>query len=180
MSGNDELLIVPMEEKMAEDKQKPECAEASPYLNRRQFFVKLGTGSLAVAGLGGCVFGMQYMAPSVLNEPSPIVNVGKPEQYAIDSVTLEPRFGIFVVRLQEGFYTLSAVCTHLGCLPVWKPETGVIACPCHGSAFQRDGSIIAGPAPRPLPWLKMWMTDDGNLMVDRATTVPAQNEYVRA
>jgi|SRR5579864_6062606 len=165
---------------MADEKQKIEPPNAASDLSRRQFFVKLGAGSLAVAGLGGCVFGLQYLAPNVLYEPSPIVNVGKPEHYAIDSVTLDPQFGIFVVRLQDGFYALSAVCTHLGCLSVWKPETGVIACPCHGSAFQRDGSVIAGPAPRPLPWLKMWMADDGSLMVDRSTTVPSQAEYVRA
>lgn len=160
---------------MAEEKQNRPSE-----LNRRQFFVKLGAGSLAVAGLGGCVFGLQYLAPSVLYEASPIINVGKPEHYPVDSVTLDPRYGIFVVRLQEGFYALSAVCTHLGCLSVWKPETGTIACPCHGSSFQRDGRVIAGPAPRPLPWLKMWTTDDGSLMVDRSTTVAPQTEYVRA
>ena len=165
---------------MAEEKQIAEQPHEVPDINRRQFFVKLGAGSLAVAGLGGCVFGLQYLAPSVLYEPSPIVNAGKPEHYPIDSVTLDPRFGIFVVRLQEGFFALSAVCTHLGCLSIWKPETGVIACPCHGSTFQRDGSVIAGPAPRPLPWLKMWINDDNSLMVDRSTTVPAQKEYVRA
>ena len=169
--------MVLMEEKMTEEKQQPGRLSALADLNRRQFFVKLGAGSLAVAGMGGCMFGMQYMAPSVLYEPSPIVNIGKPEQYPIDSVTPDPRFGIFVVRLQEGFYALSAVCTHLGCLSVWKPESGVIACPCHGSVFQRDGSVIGGPASRPLPRLKMWMTDDGSLMVDRSTTVPAEHEY---
>ncbi|HWX55556.1 MAG TPA: ubiquinol-cytochrome c reductase iron-sulfur subunit [Verrucomicrobiae bacterium] len=165
---------------MAGEKPKVERPNEAPVLDRRQFFVKLGAGSLAVAGLGGCVFGVQYLAPSVLYEPSPIVNVGKPERYSIDSVTLDPALGIFVVRLQEGFYALSAVCTHLGCLSIWKPEAGVIACPCHGSSFQRDGTVIAGPAPRPLPWLKMWTTDDGSLMVDRATVVPPQTEYVRA
>ena len=158
---------------MAEEKPKSE-------LNRRQFFVKLGAGSLAVAGFGGCMFGLQYLAPGVLYEPSPIVNVGKPEHYAIDSVTLDPRLAIFVVRLEEGFYALSAVCSHLGCLSAWKPDSGVIACPCHGSAFRRDGTIIAGPAPRPLPWLKMWAADDGSLMVDRSASVPAHSEYVRA
>ena len=44
----------------------------------------------------------------------------------------------------------------------------------------KDGSITAGPAPKPLPWLRMWSTDDGELMVDRATKVPAKKEYVRA
>ena len=122
---------------------------------------------------------MQYLSPAALYEPSPVVNAGKPEQYAVDSVTLDPRSGIFVVRQPEGFYALSAVCTHLGCLSVWKPDAGVIGCPCHGSAFKRDGSIIAGPAPRPLPWLKMWMSDEGDLMVDRSTTVASNSEYVR-
>jgi cytochrome b6-f complex iron-sulfur subunit len=165
---------------MLEDKRNESTGNKSPELNRRQFFIKLGATSLAVAGAGACVFAMQYLSPSVLYEPSPVVNAGKPEHYPIDSVTLDPRYGIFVVRLPEGFYAMSAICTHLGCLSVWKPEAGVIGCPCHGSSFQRDGKVIAGPAPRPLPWLKMWMGDEGSLMVDRAIVVPAESEYVKA
>ena len=76
-----------------------------------------------------------------------------------------------MVRAAEGFYALSAVCTHLGCLTAWKPELGIIACPCHGSKFSRDGVKVAGPAPKPLPWLRMWLNDDGDLMVDRSTTL---------
>ena len=149
-------------------------------LNRRKFFIRLGAGSLAVAGAGASAFAVQYLSPNVLYEASPVVSVGRPEHYPLDSVSLDPRFGIFIVRSTEGFYALSAVCSHLGCLTVWKPESGTIACPCHGSTFQRDGSIIAGPAPKPLLWLKMWMTDEGELMVDRAAKVPPRDEYVRA
>jgi cytochrome b6-f complex iron-sulfur subunit len=116
----------------------------------------------------------------VLYEPSPIVSVGRPERYTVGSVTLDPRFGIFVVRAPEGFYALSAVCTHLGCLTIWKVDASVIACPCHGSTFRRDGTTIAGPAPAPLPWLKMWLSDDGYLIVDRSTTLLARSEYVQA
>jgi cytochrome b6-f complex iron-sulfur subunit len=146
----------------------------------RRRFVKVGATSLGVAGLGACVFGFRYLSPNVLYEPSPIVSVGRPEHYTLDSVTLDSRFGIFVVRAEEGFYALSAVCTHLGCLSTWKPETGVIACPCHGSTFRRDGTTIAGPAPEPLPWLKMWLSEDGYLIVDRSTTLPPRSEYVQA
>jgi cytochrome b6-f complex iron-sulfur subunit len=165
---------------MPEEDKKESPGSKSSELNRREFFIKVGGTSLAVAGAGLCVFGVRYLSPNVLYEPSPVVSAGKPEHYAANSVTLDPRLGVFIVRSAEGFYALNAVCTHLGCLTVWKPEAGVIACPCHGSTFQRDGSVIAGPAPRPLPWLKMWMADDGSLMVDRATIVPPQNEYVRA
>ena len=149
-------------------------------ITRRQFFLKAGATSLATAGGCAGVFGLRYLSPSVLYEPSPVVSVGKPDRYPVDSVTLESQLGIFVVRLSEGFYAMSAICSHLGCLSAWKPDAGVIACPCHGSAFQRDGAIVNGPAPRPLPWLKMWMSDEGNLMIDRATTVAAQSGYVRA
>ena len=83
-----------------------------------------------------------------------------------------------VVRAAEGFYAIQAVCTHLGCLTAWNTELGIIACPCHGSKFNREGVKIAGPAPRPLPWLRMWLSDDGDLMVDRSTLL-ARKEYVR-
>jgi cytochrome b6-f complex iron-sulfur subunit len=164
---------------MSMEHKKKAGKEDSTRLDRRQF-VKVGTTSLAVAGLGACVFGFRCLSPNVLYEPSPIVSVGRPEHYPIGSVTLDLPFSIFVLHSQEGFYALSAVCTHLGCLSVWKPESGIIACPCHGSAFRPDGTVIAGPAPQPLPWLKMWMGDDGNLMVDRSMKVGPHSEYIRA
>ncbi|HEX6879614.1 MAG TPA: Rieske (2Fe-2S) protein [Terriglobales bacterium] len=157
-----------------EHKQSPETEE----LKGRRTFVKIGIGSIAIAACGTGLFGYQFMYPNVLYEPSPIVNAGKPDRYPADSVTLDPETGIYVVRSAEGFYALSAVCTHLGCLTAWKPELGIIACPCHGSKFQRTGTKIEGPAPKPLPWLRMWLNEDGDLLVDRSTPIP-QNQMVR-
>jgi len=139
--------------------------------DRRAFFVKLGLGSLSIATAGTAVFGFQFLSPNVLYEPSPIVNAGKPESYPLDSVTLDVNSGIYIIHSKEGFFSLSAVCTHLGCLTAWKPELGIIACPCHGSKFERTGQKIEGPAPRPLPWYRVWLSDDGDLMVDRSATV---------
>jgi cytochrome b6-f complex iron-sulfur subunit len=143
-------------------------------LDRRNFFVKLGLGSLSIATAGTAVFAYQFLSPNVLYEPSPIINAGRPESYALDSVTLDVNSGIYIIHAKEGFFSLSAVCTHLGCLTAWKPELGIIACPCHGSKFKRDGQKIEGPAPRPLPWYRVWLSDDGDLMVDRSTTVRPQ------
>jgi cytochrome b6-f complex iron-sulfur subunit len=156
---------------MPDDKKTAPEQEQEGELTRRQFFVKVGLGSIAVAGLGTTVFGYQFLSPNVLYEPSPVVNAGKPEQYPADSVTLDPQAAIFVVHSPEGFYALAATCTHLGCLTAWKPELGIIACPCHGSKFDRSGAKIAGPAPRPLPWLRMWLNDDRDLMIDRSQPV---------
>jgi cytochrome b6-f complex iron-sulfur subunit len=149
-------------------------------VNRRQFFVKLGLGSLGIAAAGTVAFAYQYLEPNVLYEPSPVVNLGKPERYGLNSVMLDVNSGIYIIHSQEGFFSLSAVCTHLGCLTTWQPEINMITCPCHGSKFSQDGAIVTGPAPKPLPWLKTWLNDDGDLLVDRATKVVPQKEYVRA
>jgi len=49
------------------------------------------------------------------------------------------------------FKAFSAVCTHQGCI-VNQIAQGNIVCPCHGSQFSiKNGSVVAGPAPSPLP-----------------------------
>ena len=159
---------------MPEEKQVIESNE----FNRREFFVKLGLGSLSIAACGTAVFAYQFLSPNVLFEPSPIVNAGRPDSYPEDSVTLDVNSQIYLIHAKEGFFSLSAVCTHLGCLTAWKPELGIIACPCHGSKFKRDGEKIEGPAPKPLPWLRTWVSDEGDLMVDRSVTIRPM-EFVR-
>lgn len=47
-------------------------------------------------------------------------------------------------------HTCSAVCTHLGCIVQWNGGEKSWDCPCHGSRFGIDGSILNGPAIRPL------------------------------
>ena len=151
-----------------------QCADCS----RREFFARLGIGSLVVAGVGTGLFAYEYFSPNVLFEASPIVKAGKPDQFQPNSVTLDPQNGIYLVNGPKGYYALGAICTHLGCLTAWKPELDLIACPCHGSRFNKDGVKVAGPAPQPLPWLKVWLADDGYLMVDRSTTLTTQ-EFVK-
>lgn len=159
------------------DEKKNTPTETGAEFNRRAFFVKLGLGSLSIAAAGTAAFSYQFLSPNVLYEPSPIVNAGKPEDYPLDSVTLDVNSGIYLIHAQEGFFALSAICTHLGCMTAWKPELGIIACPCHGSKFyvheagKVPGTKIEGPAPKPLPWLQTSLSDEGDLMVDRSKQI---------
>jgi cytochrome b6-f complex iron-sulfur subunit len=163
---------------MAEEKKDRTQTEANPGIDRREFFVKMGLGSMGIAAAGTAVFGYQFLSPNVLYEPSPVVNMGRPESYQLDSVTLDVDARIFVVHSKEGFFALNAVCTHLGCLTAWKPEIDTIACPCHGSKFTREGVKKEGPAPKPLPWLKMSLSEEGELIVDRSEEIRPQT-FVR-
>ncbi len=54
-------------------------------------------------------------------------------------------------RDAEGrIHTLSPVCTHLGCHVNWNPAEASWDCPCHGSRFSGEGTLIQGPATRDL------------------------------
>ncbi len=57
----------------------------------------------------------------------------------------------WVVRLSEKeVVAYSPWCTHLGCAYHWDQQKSQFLCPCHGSAFAIDGTVVYGPAPRPL------------------------------
>jgi nitrite reductase/ring-hydroxylating ferredoxin subunit len=169
---------------MADENKEKMQTPANSGIDRREFFLRMGLGSMGIAAAGTAVFAYQFLSPNVLYEPSPIVNMGRPESYQLDSVTLDVDARIFIIHANEGFFSLNAVCTHLGCLTAWKPDLGIIACPCHGSKFavkqpgKVPGEKLEGPAPKPLPWLKMWLSDDGELMVDRSQEIRPQ-QFVR-
>ena len=59
---------------------------------------------------------------------------------------------VAVYRDQDGtVHSMSAVCVHLGCIVTWNPAEKIWDCPCHGSRYDRFGSVISGPANSDLP-----------------------------
>jgi hypothetical protein len=56
-----------------------------------------------------------------------------------------------VYRAEDGSITeRSAVCTHVGCIVHWNSFEKCWDCPCHGSQFRPDGTVLNAPAISPL------------------------------
>jgi len=153
---------------MSSDRQS---SSAKATVSRRDFLNEITVGALGIAGLGGTAVIYQYFSPNVLFEPATTFRAGNPDLFPVDSVSYLQDQQVYIVRTSSGFYAVSAVCTHLGCVTQWKADANRIACPCHGSKFQRDGKKIEGPAPRPLPHYSITLTADGELLVDKLQIV---------
>ena len=162
--------------KPSEQRKTPPPIDATSSFSRRHFLELVGLGAIGVTTIGSMVLSAEYLSPNVVKEPPTRFKIGPPEYYPPGSVTLNKEQKVFVVRAKEGyFYALSAVCTHLGCIANWKAEDGIVACPCHGSKFDRGGNVIAGPAPRPLPRFAMSIDDQGQLVVDKSVIVDEES-----
>jgi menaquinol-cytochrome c reductase iron-sulfur subunit len=154
--------------------------------DRRDFLLKLGIGS-GLAALGAqTVASMRSLVPNVSYDAPTTVKIGMPNDFP-DGLKFLPDERLFVFREGKTFHAVSAVCTHLGCtvraeaLP--QPEVKTVEgqslrvthrflCPCHGSKYGGDGSNVSGPAPKPLAWYHLSVSqDDGQLVVDLARPV---------
>jgi cytochrome b6-f complex iron-sulfur subunit len=138
--------------------------------NRRVFLGMLGGTALAVAGLGTGAVAVRFLWPEVLFEQESRFRIGRPEEIPQDTLLVLPEQRAFVVHARDGFFALSATCTHLGCLTRYEAEHKRIFCPCHGSQFDTTGKVTNGPAPRALPRLAL-LLEDGDLVLDVSTVV---------
>jgi len=146
-------------------------------LTRRKFCQFTGFGACAIAGAGAAAVSADFLRPRALFEPPTRFTMGPPDAIAVGSVLDDTEHRVFVIRLAMGFWALSSVCTHLGCITRYQPDRKIIACPCHGSRFSLEGDVLAGPAPRPLHRLQMSLSDRGSIVVNTASEVPQDTVY---
>jgi menaquinol-cytochrome c reductase iron-sulfur subunit len=133
---------------------------------RRRFLERLsiGLGAAAAAALAipslGFIFGPLWRKP-----PAVWRTVGKVDQFAagttvavsfVDSSPL-PWAGVTALTAawlrrvdQDHFIAFAVNCSHLGCPVRWQAGANLFLCPCHGGVYYSDGSVAAGPPPRPL------------------------------
>ena len=149
---------------------KPPSPAAARDASRRRFVAVAGGAGLVAGALGLLGALARSVLPDVLYEPPRRFPVGRPGDFPPASVTFVSERRVFVFNTPDGFYAVSAVCTHLGCNVNHEPDKG-FACPCHGSTFEEDGRVRTGPAAWPLPRFAMSLSRRGELIVDTRRTV---------
>jgi menaquinol-cytochrome c reductase iron-sulfur subunit len=149
------------------DAPAPALPDSPPPSERRRF---LGRLSLAISGAVGALLGLPVLAflvaPLTRKEPRVWRRVGRVDDFAVGE-TVNVRFedasalpwsgvtartAAWLHREDETRFTAFSVhCTHLGCPVRWMAEAQLFLCPCHGGVYYADGSVSAGPPPKPLP-----------------------------
>ena len=76
--------------------------------------------------------------------------------------------------IKPEYLVLVGICTHLGCVPTFKPDMGELGpswpggyfCPCHGSKYDLAGRVFKGvPAPLNLPVPPYHFASDSSLVI---------------
>jgi cytochrome b6-f complex iron-sulfur subunit len=144
-------------------------------LTRRDFLINLGYGTfLAASGAIAAMF-VRFLTPNIITPASGPVEIGNPDEYTIGSLTHMASARVYLGRDERGFYAIIAICTHLGCTP--RLDANEFACPCHGSRFALDGTVISAPATRMLDRAFVGRAASGKLFVDRSRMVDANYRF---
>jgi ubiquinol-cytochrome c reductase iron-sulfur subunit len=84
--------------------------------------------------------------------------------------------------IKPEFFIAVGVCTHLGCIPTYRPDAGGVSpnwlggfyCPCHGSTYDLAGRVFKGvPAPKNLEIPDYGYMNDSRIIIGEAQ-MPAQ------
>jgi menaquinol-cytochrome c reductase iron-sulfur subunit len=150
--------------------------------SRRGFFqagiLGLGVAIAAALGLPALAY---LLAPPKSKQEGAWIELGELDRFAAD-VPLEVAFrrnrtdawkvvrekdtAWVVKRTDGGLAAFGPQCTHLGCAYHWDEGRQQFLCPCHSSLFRIDGSVVSGPAPRPLDRYET-KVENGKLMLGR-------------
>jgi cytochrome b6-f complex iron-sulfur subunit len=130
-------------------------------------------GLFGYAGVTGIGMLVSYLFPRAPFDPKQVFKAGRPDSLPVGEVSeaFKKKYQVWLCnrqfRGQQMIYALSTVCTHLGCTPNWLESEAKFKCPCHGSGFYANGINFEGPAPRPLERFRIFVGDDGQIVVDK-------------
>ncbi len=128
------------------------CEAEKSTMDRRRFTRILSLSGLAALAAGLALFLRARLFgtfPPLVIAQAGDIPVGGSKIFTYPT-EMEP---CILLRPREDIYiAFSRLCTHASCPIFFRPEEQRLDCPCHGGAFSAlDGSVLAGPPPRPLP-----------------------------
>lgn len=141
-------------------------------MNRREFMTWIGVGALATSlpvAIAACQSDTAEAPSTPPAEPAAarddgfaaIGTVAELDQAGFLASSNFQGTQVIVARdpaNADAVIAVDSLCTHQGCTVDW--EGGAFACPCHGSSFNPDGTVAAGPASSPLPVYEAKIEDD--------------------
>ena len=139
-------------------------------LTRRYFLKVIAAGTATSAAvLTGC-YGGGGGAPESVGD----VTAGNVSALQVGQVKGVPGSAVFVGRDANGVYAMTTTCTHQGCdLASGDITSTTITCPCHGSQYDLNGTVVRGPAPQSLTHYAVSIAADGTITVHGGSTVAA-------
>lgn len=152
--------------------QPTAAADGPRNVTRRGFLLGLlaGAGGALAAVLG---FAGYRWFTTLDDDPPDWQAVGAPDDFPLGEtlpVLVEQPAGAHLVWLRriepELFIAFSSSCTHLGATVDWFPMRRMFECPVHGGRFRADGTVEAGPPPRPLDRHAVRIVD-GQVTIER-------------
>jgi menaquinol-cytochrome c reductase iron-sulfur subunit len=168
---------------MEQRESAPPAAAADS--SRRGFFRAgiLGLGAAIAFALGLPALAYLLTPPKSRQQDS-WIEIGELEEFATTTPlevafrhnhtdawkTVSEKDTAWVVKRADGGVTaFGPQCTHLGCAYHWDDGRQQFLCPCHSSLFRMDGSVISGPATRPLDRYET-KVENGKLLLGRLGT----------
>lgn len=151
------------------DKPAPSRLDPEP-APRRDFLGIASVASAAVALLFAFVGMMRLPKAAVLASASRRFKTSIPENQPKGEAFIPEGRSVALFRDKGGTYAISTICTHLGCIVA--PSANGFDCPCHGSKFGHDGTVLRGPAPKGLPWKKVTVAGGGLIVDEDADVAP--------
>jgi cytochrome b6-f complex iron-sulfur subunit len=146
---------------MAEDEKDNEVP--------RRDFLALSWRVLAALAAGeGAYMGLRFLASRKAEGSfGQVVTAGVASDFPPGTISPFDMDRFLLIRFEDGgFLALYTRCTHLACTVTWNEQRQRFICPCHGSEFERDGTVLNPPAPRPLDRFLVTIEADGRVKVD--------------
>ena len=138
-------------------------------IDRREF-LHLTAGALVACAVAGCE-SLQTVPVQSRGGVVRLVLRNHPQLAESGFLRIQPpdlRHHLIVLAQADGEYlVVSPICTHQGCTVDIARDR--LACPCHGSQYDRTGRVIQGPAEKDLTRYPAEVTPNGELVIRLAT-----------